>query len=148
MELNAGSLSATPQRCLSEGRGSPPAGRSPVCVCAWAFLPLTPHLCPVGTCLWSVTSCSAQDGGPGSQCRASRARWIPREPPLLAPLPGPRRSIPAPTGVCWHPAHGPLSQSTTSLGRQPLRHSDLCPLHCPSWGTAAERASTSVQSLD
>lgn len=33
-------------------------------------------------------------------------------------------------------------------GWQPLRHSDLCSLHCPCWGTAAERASTSVQSLD
>ena len=82
-------------------------------------LHLIPCLCPVGAYSWSVHLIHAQPRteGQGVSTEPVELDSDPHGARLSCPhsqCPG--ASVPALTGVCWSPVHGPLSHRTTSLG--------------------------------
>ena len=107
LEVNVGLRLVTSPCCLSP------------CVCTCRFPP--PHSLLVSS--WRLFmvcpphSCSAQDGGPGSQYRASRAGLgSPWSTSLLPPLPVPRGLRPSSYWGLLESSPCPLSHRTTSLG--------------------------------
>lgn len=110
VELNAGFHLVASRCCRPKGRETLLPRRSPLC--PHLQIPSTSSLaCVQSAPVYGLsTSCSAQDGGPGSQYRAIRAGLgSPRSTCLLPLLPVPRASVSALPRVYRSPVPGPLS---------------------------------------